>query len=166
MRFLLTTTFLMMCLAATASPYCRDIDHAEARYVVCSFDPKMSDIRVYDRDYASGEVYGSFANLSSALWTQHQFTVFAMNGGMYHRDLSPVGLLVEHGQERATISTRSGWGNFHLLPNGVFFIDGKKAGVMETAKYLQSGMKVDFATQSGPMLMIDGKVHPDRKSVV
>ena len=160
MRFLLTAMFAIMSSAAMATPACRDIDHADSRYLVCSFDPMVSEIRIYDRDYASGEVYGSFANLSSALWRQHMFTVFAMNGGMYHRDLSPVGLFVEHGVAQSPVSTRAGWGNFHLLPNGVFFIKDDKAAIMETHAYVQSKIEPDFATQSGPMLKIDGNVHP------
>lgn len=158
-HFIFGLLFLGAAVEAKAQA-CRDVDHLGGRYTVCSFDPKVSTIRIYDRDAVTGEFYGSFANLSSALWRQKMFTVFAMNGGMYHRDLSPVGLFVEYGQERMPANTREGWGNFHLLPNGVFFISGEKAGVAETHAYLQSGIKSDFATQSGPMLVIDGKIHP------
>jgi len=100
--------------------FCRIVDHAGGRYTVCSFDPAKSTIRIYDRDHVSGQGYRSFADLSSALWRQHMFSVFAMNGGMYHSDYSPVGLFIENGVERSPPSTRGGWGNFHLLPNGVF----------------------------------------------
>ena len=83
-----------------------------------------------------------------------------MNGGMYHSDYSPVGLYIENGVERSSISTRGGWGNFHLLPNGVFYLKGDKAGVLETGAYLAADPKPDFATQSGPMLVIEGELHP------
>lgn len=146
--------------ASEQSSFCKIHEHAGARYTVCSFDPAKSTIRIYDRDHVSGEGYGSFASLSSALWRQHMFTVFAMNGGMYHSDYSPVGLFVEDGVERSPISTGGGWGNFHLLPNGIFYLKGAVAGVQETQAYLSSGAKPDFATQSGPMLVIDGQLHP------
>ena len=45
---------------------------------------------------------------------------FALNGGMFHPDYRPVGLYIEEGRELARVNTRSGPGNFHLKPNGVF----------------------------------------------
>lgn len=139
---------------------CEDIEHAGANYTVCTFDPHTDSIRIFDRDPITGQFFGSFANLSSSLWGRGLFTRFAMNGGMYHRNLSPVGLYVEYGRELKRISTGFGWGNFHLKPNGVFYLQGDKAGVLETDAYVKSGIKPDFATQSGPMLLIDGNVHP------
>ena len=62
--------------------FCKAIDHAGGRYTVCSFDPARNAIRIYDRDHVSGQGYRSFADLSSALWRQHMFSIFAMNGGM------------------------------------------------------------------------------------
>ena len=58
------------------------------------------------------------------------------------------------------VSTANGPGNFHLKPNGVFYVKGERAGVADTARYLRQKIKPDFATQSGPMLVIDGKIHP------
>jgi uncharacterized protein YigE (DUF2233 family) len=150
----------MLCgSVSTAAAACRDLMHLNASYTVCDFDPARADIRVYNQDLA-GKAYGSFAALTTALWRQHRFVDFAMNGGMYQDDLSPVGLFVEEGIERRPISTAAGWGNFRLLPNGVFFIAAGKAGVMATGTYLKTGIKPRFATQSGPMLVIDGKIHP------
>ena len=83
-----------------------------------------------------------------------------MNGGMYDEDSSPVGLYIENGQELKRANTANGPGNFHLKPNGVFFVKGNTAGVTETARYLKQGLKPDFATQSGPMLVINGRIHP------
>ncbi len=157
--------FLSLLFTTTASgaelpSYCQQLEHQGGNYTVCSFDPHKSEIRLYHRDYMTGEPYGSFSALSSALWRQHQFIVFAMNGGMYHRDLSAVGLYIENGNETTSISTSGGWGNFHMQPNGVFFIEKGGAGVLETSAYLNANKKPEFATQSGPMLVIDGKLHP------
>ncbi len=79
---------------------------------------------------------------------------------MYHSDLTPVGLYVENGKEAAALSTRCGRQNFTMCPNGVFYIADGKAGVMETKAFRRARLKVDFATQSGPMLVIDGRLHP------
>jgi uncharacterized protein YigE (DUF2233 family) len=82
-----------------------------------------------------------------------------MNAGMYHRDLSPVGLYVEEGQEVSGIVTSDGPGNFGLLPNGVFCI-GETFRVIESRAFKEDRPDCRFATQSGPMLVIDGKLHP------
>ncbi len=80
---------------------------------------------------------------------------------MYDFGLKPVGLYVEEGVEKHPLVRGGGWGNFFPRPNGVFFIgnDGK-AGVMETEAYASSGIQPRLATQSGPMLVIDGQIHP------
>ena len=83
-----------------------------------------------------------------------------MNGGMYGADLAPVGLYVEDGKRRVRADTRAGASNFHLLPNGVFWIGDGVAGVEETSRYLADAPATRFATQSGPMLVIDGRIHP------
>jgi uncharacterized protein YigE (DUF2233 family) len=85
---------------------------------------------------------------------------FALNGGMFHPDYRPVGLYIEDGRELVQANTRSGPGNFHLKPNGIFYVGEGEAGVLETAGFLRQRPKALFATQSGPMLVIDGKLHP------
>jgi uncharacterized protein YigE (DUF2233 family) len=63
-------------------------------------------------------------------------------------------------------NTKSGSGNFHMRPNGVFYVAGDKAGVLETRAFLKQRPRADLATQSGPLLVINGRVHPrfDRDS--
>ena len=84
---------------------------------------------------------------------------FAMNAGMYHRDLAPVGLYVEDGVEVSAIVTSDGPGNFGLLPNGVFCI-GDSFRVIESRTFKRDRPACRYATQSGPMLVIDGQLHP------
>lgn len=139
---------------------CRKETYLDTDYVVCTFDPAKSTIRIYNKNSA-GLPYGSFVSLAGDIWhTGKNFLRFAVNGGMYHYDLSPVGLFIENGIEKVSVNTNGGWGNFHLLPNGIFYVEDKSAGVMETQAYLHSGIKPRYATQSGPMLVIDGKIHP------
>jgi uncharacterized protein YigE (DUF2233 family) len=128
-----------------------------AAYTVCTVDPAFPDA-IYHR--TPGPAFGSFDSLARQLWKERHYPIVAMNGGMYHDDLSAVGLFVEHGFERQAISTKAGWGNFHLLPNGVFWLKGGQAGVTETRRYLMDKIAADYATQSGPMLVIDGQIHP------
>ena len=86
--------------------------------------------------------------------------VFAMNAGMFKQDQSPVGLYVENRLKRHDADTRGGPTNFHLKPNGVFWIGDGVAGVTETSRFLANPPAARYATQSGPMLVIDGKIHP------
>jgi uncharacterized protein YigE (DUF2233 family) len=47
-----------------------------------------------------------------------------------------------------------------LLPNGVFCIRSFGFSVFESNVYAQLSSICDYATQSGPMLVIDGALHP------
>ncbi|MHA7969095.1 phosphodiester glycosidase family protein [Rhizobium sp. CAU 1783] len=143
---------------AVAAEACRDEIVDGARYAICSFEPGPA-LRIYHSD-SEGKPFGGFDSLARQLWKEHHTLTFAMNGGMYHDDLSPVGLHIEYGREQAPVSTKAGWGNFHLLPNGVFYVKDGRAAVAETTRYLKRNPAPDFATQSGPMLVIGGKLHP------
>ncbi len=145
--------------ADEAAAACRTVMHLTQSYAVCSFDPTVSDIRILHRG-RDGRPYGGFEPLMRDLRQEGEYLEFAMNGGMYERDLSPVGLLVTDSVERKAIDRGHSWGNFYLKPNGVFFLQGGRAGVLETEAYVDAAIKPDFATQSGPMLVIDGQLHP------
>ena len=151
--------FLAPLAAAAAAPGCTPLEFDSARYTVCSFDARRDDIRLYWAD-AQRKPYGGFAALSQALAARGRTLRFAMNAGMYGDDLAPVGLYVEDGKRRVRADTRAGPSNFHLLPNGVFWIGDRVAGVEETSRYLADPPAARFASQSGPMLVIDGRIHP------
>lgn len=145
--------------AAAGDTSCRAETFGAARYTVCRVDLAVADLRLFWGNEA-GEPYGSFRALSEDLEARGLSLPFAVNAGMYHPGLAPVGLFIEGGTERAPISRTDGPGNFHLKPNGVFYIAGERAGVLETEAFRSADPKVDHATQSGPMLLIDGTVHP------
>ena len=58
------------------------------------------------------------------------------------------------------LPTNTGPGNFGLLPNGVFCIGAGRADVIESLRYEAEAPECRFATQSGPMLVVDGELHP------
>ena len=105
-------------------------------------------------------IYGNFSAVETQLDANGQKLGFAMNAGMYHPDRAPVGLYIEDGKEISPIVTRDGPGNFGLLPNGVFCI-GDRFEVIESRRFDAERPGCRFATQSGPMLVIDGALHPD-----
>jgi uncharacterized protein YigE (DUF2233 family) len=155
---------LAMCAPCRATPSavrtpCADLVVDGASFTVCSFDSRRDSIRLFLRD-AGGAVYGSFSGLSDAVAGQGGRLIFAMNAGMYDDAFAPVGLYVENGRLLHEANTQAGAGNFHLKPNGVFWIDGARAGVTETGRFLRSRNHPAFATQSGPMLLLNGRVNP------
>ena len=79
---------------------------------------------------------------------------------MFDPALKPVGLYVEHGRELVHVNTLSGYGNFHMKPNGIFYISGDRAAIAETRAFLKQRPQTDLATQSWSMLVINGRLHP------
>lgn len=161
-------TLLLLLLAApdaAAAGICRSESFADDPYIVCSLDLAKDDLRLFWRD-TGGEPYRTFSALAKDLEEKGKRLRFATNGGMYGGDYVPVGLYVERGRELTPVNTETRTGspsqipNFYKKPNGVFFIEDGKAGVLETRQFRAADLRVDFATQSGPMLVIDGKIHP------
>ena len=137
---------------------CRDAEFEGTRFSYCHATAGQ-DLRLFLRG-ADGQNYGSFGRLAAALEQQGRRLVFAMNAGMFHADSAPVGLYVEEGEQAASIVTREGPGNFGLLPNGVFCIEDARFDVVESRDFAATPRDCRFATQSGPMLVIDGALHP------
>ncbi len=128
----------------------------DSRFV--SFVADVSSIKLYWKD-DSGQIFRSIQGLKTAIEAQGKELRFAMNGGMYMKDNSPQGLYIENGTTYIPLDTLSGAGNFYLKPNGVFYITkDSKAVVCQTKDFIDNG-QINFATQSGPMLLIDGQVH-------
>jgi uncharacterized protein YigE (DUF2233 family) len=151
---------LAACTGKTEGP-CRTVTFESAPYLVCSFDPATDDIRLFLRDEA-GAPFGQFDRLANHVASKGGSLIFAMNAGMYHEDRRPVGLYVEEEQSEMGLVKNAGPGNFGMLPNGVFWIDEDAAGVTETLTYAErfTDDPPRFATQSGPMLVVDGELHP------
>jgi len=143
---------------AAAAP-CAELAEVGASYTVCDFDSRAATIRLFLRD-DRGEIYGGFSRLADGLAAKGEKLAFAMNAGMYGDDYAPIGLFVEGGRTLHGANTNGGAGNFHMKPNGVFWIDGARAGVTETGRFLKSRARPAYATQSGPMLLVNGHVNP------
>lgn len=144
-----------ICAWSTAATACESVDHRDQQFTVCEV-PRGARIELFLRDTA-GAVLGTFASVQEIAEGR---VIMAMNAGMYHDDRRPVGLYVEDGEQQASLVTREGPGNFGLLPNGVFCIQDSRVDVFESRSFEQMGVTCDHATQSGPMLVIDGALHP------
>ena len=153
---------LLLCLHspvfAAESP-CMAQSFEDNGYIVCRIDLHDMRLETYNLDSA-GVPLASFDALAADLKSEGKELRFAMNAGMFDANLKPIGLYIEDGTQSKKLNTRNGYGNFHLKPNGVFYVEGDSLGVMASEEYVKSGIKPDFATQSGPMLVINGVIHP------
>jgi uncharacterized protein YigE (DUF2233 family) len=102
-----------------------------------------------------------FAELGEALGDRASYVAFAMNAGMFDEAGAPIGLMVEEARQVKAINRRKGGGNFHLMPNGVFMVRRDGSAAVVASQRINSLKDIVYATQSGPMLLIDGKLHPE-----
>ncbi|RYZ19885.1 MAG: hypothetical protein EOO16_18590 [Chitinophagaceae bacterium] len=142
LRSLISVFFLSVTLFASAQK-------------VASYRCASGQIRTYWKG-ADGKPLGSFQDLVAA----HPKIRFAMNGGMYASNLSPVGLYVENGKQlRPLRRVNNPKVNFGIQPQGVFGIRNGSAFVEPVGSYHAKG--VTYATQSAPMLVVEGKRNPN-----
>lgn len=121
-------------------------------------DTKTQNLQLFWK-YEKGEILKSFQNLKQYVERKKLTLTFAMNGGMFNKDFSPQGLFIQNKQTLAALDIADGNGNFYLKPNGVFYITTNNTPIIcKTTDFKDNG-KVKYATQSGPMLVIDGQIH-------
>ena len=144
--------------AAAAKDSCRAVSFEGEGYVVCAVEPG-ADLRLFHRG-PDGALLGGFGAVDAALAREGRRLAFAMNGGMYHPDRRPVGLYVEDGREAAPLVEGPGPGNFGMEPNGVLCIRADGFAIRTTPEHAGERPDCRHATQSGPMLVIDGALHP------
>ncbi len=149
---------LSQAVAASAQT-CRNTEYDGNRFTICEIDTTQADLRLFLKA-EDGNTLGYFSAVNRVLKAEERQLAFAMNAGMYHKDRAPVGLYVENGAEIMHVVPNAGPGNFGLLPNGIFCIRPGRADVFETLDFVQRAPECTFATQSGPMLVINGALHP------
>ena len=135
----------------------------DTRIASVTIDPKATPIVMYNQD-DSGHALGNIGKLKAHVESKGRHLRFAMNGGMYMENLSPLGLYVENGKQlRRLITKTEGYGNFYMQPNGVFGVTGKGSAFLVTTPNYPQQKDVLYATQSGPMLVVDGKINDQFK---
>jgi uncharacterized protein YigE (DUF2233 family) len=130
-----------------------------SRFTACLYTPGRDRIALAWR--GRGAPLGSLGALRAFQGREARQVRFAMNAGMYDTEQAPLGLFVADGRTVRPARTESGTGNFYLKPNGIFFVDDQgRAAVAETGAFLASGRQPIWATQSGPLLVSGGVLHP------
>ncbi len=135
------------------------VEIAGKRVTVCRVDVKKERLQLLHRD-ENGQPFKRFDPLVKWIEERGQTLTFAMNAGMYERDYSALGVSVAEGKELTPLNTAVGEGNFFLKPNGVFLVSERGARIVETSEYPRLKERVLVATQSGPLLVYHGKMHP------
>ncbi|MDO7873882.1 phosphodiester glycosidase family protein [Hymenobacter sp. ASUV-10] len=130
----------------------------DAQVVAYEVDLQKQQLELFWKD-DNGQLLSNIQRLKDWLQGREQQLIFAANAGMFNPQHAPQGLFIQNFKTISPLDTGAGRGNFYLRPNGVFYTtaDGR-AGVCTTGKFVAEEVK--FATQSGPMLVIDGQIHP------
>ena len=135
------------------------VEIAGKRVTICRVNVKKERLQLFHRD-ENGQPFKRFPPLVDWLAQRGQTLTFAMNAGMYQRDYSALGISVADGKELTPLNTAIGVGNFFLKPNGVFLVSEFGARIVETSEYPRLKERVLLATQSGPLLLRAGRMHP------
>lgn len=151
---LFLTAVLMLFLSADV--------YDKGSFVTYVVDTKKQDLKLYWKNEKE-ERFGSILNLKNWIENKNKILDFAMNAGMYNKDNAPQGLYIENKKTLSPLDMGSAAGNFYLKPNGVFYLTNNNVPkICKTEDFKDDG-KILYATQSGPMLVIDGKIHPEFK---
>lgn len=133
---------------------CEERSFEGTRFTVCKYNAATDRLELIGGQR-------SFAELEQSLGPKAAQLRFAMNAGMYDEEGRPIGLFVRDGEEEKSLNRREGTGNFHLMPNGVFAVDEEgRLSITSSAAFSKKVPSPQWATQSGPMLVIGGKLHP------
>jgi uncharacterized protein YigE (DUF2233 family) len=140
---------------------CRATQFEGSEFTNCVAAPGQQSIRTV-LNGADGQPLRRLDRLQQMLGTKAKSVAFAMNAGMYDDDGNPIGYYVEKGERIKKLNRNKGAGNFHLLPNGVFYVAKDKWHIKSSDDFADNVTERPlYGTQSGPMLLINGKWHPE-----
>lgn len=132
---------------------------SDSRFNIFIADPSKDSIAFFLKNN-DGKYYNTFSKLDNELNKKNFKLVFATNGGMFMQNYFPLGLYIENGKKISSVNKRNGKTNFYLKPNGIFYLTfDNNSAIVKTEDFIYS-RRIKFATQSGPMLVIDGKMNP------
>ena len=136
------------------------------QYQLYILNDTNSILRIHHKD-SSGQKLKTIPNIMALLDNQGRSPEMITNAGMYTPEYNPEGLLIENNKRSFPLNTRDSeiFLNFYMHPNGVFYQHAKGSfHVCTTDSFKTMSQDSTFmpklATQSGPMLKINGKIHP------
>lgn len=144
----------------TTASACESVSFEDAALTHCVADPARHRVAGV-LGPPGGDPYRSLKALAEGQ-PDAERVAFAMNAGMFDDQGKPIGYYVEGGKRLKELNRAEGSGNFHMKPNGVFYGTGGTWQVRSADDfYANEGDRPEFGTQSGPLLLIDGKLHPE-----
>ena len=165
LALLLVTALPAACAQPSHGIASHDVVFDNVHYRVVAIDTAKAALDLHWRDPATDKPFASIHALQQWGAAHGRQLLFAANAGIYDAQGEPLGLYVENGKALKPLNTAHGnpaSGNFSLLPNGVFALDASgRASVQTTAAFAAAHLQPRIATQSGPMLVIDGKLNPN-----
>lgn len=145
--------------SVAADSACRTVTFEDVPLTHCTADPARHRIAMANLG-ADKQPFGSLSTFAASV--DPATIAFAINGGIYGDDLKPLGYYVENSERLAELNRGEGDGNFYMKPNGVFFGSGGAWRVLGSNTFFNTvGDRPEFGTQSGPLLLVDGKLHPE-----
>ena len=136
----------------------KNIKKDDADFITYEVDFKTDKIKLYWKN-DSGQILKSINNLKKITETKKENLVFATNAGMYKIDNSPQGLFIQNANMMNSTDTSKGVGNFYLQPNGIFYINKDESVFIKTTANFKMNNNIEYATQSGPMLIIENEIN-------
>lgn len=160
-------TLLSLAVLFVTDAFSETVEHRGVTFWIYRFDPATENLELH---LAGENKPGKFTAVAEAIRGEGKRLKFATNAGIFEGNFLPTGLHVSKGRKIIPLNTeefvkvRDGQftPNFYLKPNGVFYLlkDGK-AGILETEEYQEAKIPAPrIATQSGPLLVRNGKIHP------
>ncbi|MBD7990143.1 phosphodiester glycosidase family protein [Ochrobactrum quorumnocens] len=155
---------LLLGMQSALAETCDEQVFQDTKFIICTVKAE-ENLRLFWKD-SDGEPYRNFSKVADAVTRDGKTLSFALNAGMYQVDFTPMGLYVENGQELVVADTNAPTRssgpvpNFYKKPNGVFYFGHDSAGIVSTDRFLKRRPNAHFATQSGPMLVIQNKLNP------
>lgn len=144
----------------------RKIQHG-IHFWTYTFDPSRERIDLHLPERVGQP--NTFPLVAETVREQGRELRMAMNAGIFEGNFRPTGLHVAAGEKIVDLNLetfrkeREGQltPNFYLKPNAVFSIDASdRARILESTRYARSGIHPVIATQSGPLLVAGGRIHP------
>jgi uncharacterized protein YigE (DUF2233 family) len=156
---LFVTTFLLVAIIVVSFT---DKPNNDDDFIAYKINPAKTILKFYWKD-DNGNPLKSLKALKDYCASKKEKLLFGMNGGMYKEGNSPLGLFIQQGKTASPINKKNGSGNFYLQPNGILFITNDKFAHICTTGQFPGSRNIEYATQSGPMLLVDGKINSNFK---
>jgi uncharacterized protein YigE (DUF2233 family) len=151
--------FIIAVLLAIVITAFNDVQKGDDDFVIYTANPQNAHIKLYWKD-DKGQLLKNLQALKNLTESKGENLLFAMNAGMYKTDHTALGLFIQDGKMIAPLNKASGQGNFYLQPNGIFYVTKNSlAGICCTGDFINHN-NIRYATQSGPMLLINTKINP------